>query len=344
MVRQPDGGMIVFGAFDVLDGGFSRNLVRIKPDGTVDPNWHAYVQGAYGIHMAVDPVSGDIYVSGNSPTWMIINDTEVHLARLSAKSGAIDNTWTPQASRAGTAGGIAVDAKGNVYVDGGGGSLVRLSGVDGSVEKAWSGLNSVYEIAMDADSSMYVLDYEPLDDDTPNWALLKIDGATDEFVPNWRATLDSDVFDLLADRCGHVYAAGHFSKASAVQHPYLARFSAATGALDTAWNPAPDKAVLALAADADCTLYAGGSFSRIGGQPRASIAKLSGSSAQTLADWNPGSDGVVQTLLLDANGTLRAGGYFNVFASQSRLGYASVDSRTAQPGQRETSKRRPRSH
>lgn len=286
-VRLSDGSLVIGGAFTRVGNLPRRGLAKLRPDGTLDPNFSADVIGAvYGL--ARDG-NDNVYVSGSFG--YIDGVLRRNLAKLDANGNVIPgwtagNPWVTSSDRA-----IAVDAGGDLFMAGqqlfvsGSPSyfmvpLTKLSGSDGSVVTGFS-------------------------------AELR---TTDTSVSPYPDVMVSN---------GHLYAYGRFDQANGVARRNLARFDGQTGVLDAGWNPAPNQFVRTLVPDGSGGVYVGGSYTEIAGQPVSFAARLDGTGT-LIGSFSAASNSDIQQFL-PFNGALYTSGYFSSIGGLSRSVLVKLD-------------------
>ena len=311
IVRQPDGGTVFAGTFSSVNGVERSNIARLRPDGTLDPNWNPSAD-VFVIALAVD-VDGAIYAGGAFSN--IGGQPRERIAKLSGSTGEADTSWDPSSN--GMVYALALSGTGSIYVGGGfslvGGSpgvnIAKLSTATGDPDPNWQPSfgegGYVDALAIDSSGAVYVGgDFDGIGGQARD-RIAKLDGVTGQADANWFATSlgarDDRVEALAADPSGALYAGGLFG---------IQKLSGDTGAAIATWKPSTGD-VYALAVDASGAVYVGGDFTDVGGRPRDHIAKLSGSTGEALADWNPGANYPVLALAVDPNGAVHAGGSFN---------------------------------
>ncbi len=331
LARQSDGGTIVGGNFVAADGMAHNNILRLRPDGTLDEGWSPQIDGRVAA-LAVD-ADDRVYVGGYFTRVSVLNRT--NLARLNA-AGVVHGSWNPAPDEEVFA--LAVDASGEVYAGGAftqiGGvprdHLAKLSGgATATVDATWnpSGANGwVFALALGSGSAVYVGgEFTSIGGlSIPRLALL---GGSTGAVQPWNTPGASDTVRALAVHAtGDVYVGGYFTGIGGGTRNRIAKLSS-TGQVDPDWNPSANGSVYALAADRVDPfgpVFVGGEFSSLGGAPRSRIAKLSSIGAGT-ADpgWNPTADSIVLALSIDAaTPSIHVGGEFSTISNQPRLGVA----------------------
>lgn len=125
--------------------------------------------------------------------------------------------------------------------------------------------------------------------------LARLDASTGTLDPSWSASVDRPP-DALATSGDQVYVAGAFTKAAGTgatltNRPYVAKFSASTGAIDAAWLPTPNERVRTVRTSDDGSfVYIGGSFTSVNGAFSVGrVAKLTSSTGSLVAGFVPGA-------------------------------------------------------
>lgn len=340
---QPSGGMIVAGAFLKADGLKRDGMFRLTPEGSVDPDWNPSPGSGSVRSIAINAVSGQVYVSGTFD--VIGGQSRPFLAKLDgAGTGAADPDWNPSPVDEVLA--IAVDGSGAVFVGGlfdsrsgansiGGQErdhLAKLSGDGtGAADPDWDpGADSLVDVlALDSSDQLFVGGQFSLIGGQTRDGLAKVSGVgAGQVDPDWAPSFGGRVRGLVPDESGSIYAFGIFPPVDGVWPSYLARVSTSgAGLIDPDWRPAPVGHVNALALGPDGAVYAGGVFSRIGGLNISHLAKLSDSGIGS-ADprWNAylGEFGIADLAFDDGRDALLIAGRFDTVATETRDGFAAV--------------------
>jgi hypothetical protein len=349
VARQADGGMIVVGSFNFVNGQARNNLARIKPDGTLDNAWAATFNNSVST-VAVSPFSGAVYVGG---FFTAINGvTRNRIARFDA-SGNFDTGWDPSANSTVTA-LVADPLSDTIYAGGsfttiGGQSHVGLGKIAGSgagaVDATWtpalSSSSSVSSLVL-ADGSLYLGGtFKTVTSAGSSTAITRnriarLSPTTGILDASWDPSANGQVSAIVVDSAnGVVYLGGSFLTigTSAVSRQRLARVSeSGSGALDLTWNPAANSGVNALAFDsANSLLYVAGSFTTMtdsGGSTtvtRNRLGRVSTNSGLIDPAWTPAAGSSVAAVALSSDAsTLLAGGSFATIGATTQLAFAAL--------------------
>lgn len=332
LARQPNGGVIVGGRFLHANGRPRGNLLRLRPDGSLDPDWNPSADNEVDA-IAVD-ASGNVYAGG----WFthMGGMSRARIAKLAGGgTGATDVDWDPSADDRVTS--LVVNEAGDVYAGGwflriGGQARARIaklsSSGSGVADAIWDASASwpVNALALDGDGNVFAGGWFHGIGGQSREGLAKLSGigigAADA---GWNPSPDgTPVNEVLLDG-GNVYVAGNFTSIGGQSRGGLAKLAGSgAGAADVNWNPSPDDAVYALASDRIGNIYAGGWFGSIGGQNRSGIAKLSANGVGAAdASWNPIANSAVSALSSGiGGGPIHAGGGFSRIGGQIRTGLA----------------------
>jgi hypothetical protein len=342
---QPNGGSIVGGRFFKAGGQQRAGLLRLRADGTLDPDWTPSIASSVDAGnlqvsaLAVD-ASGDVYLGGNFDH---VNGTaRGHLAKVDGASGDLDPAWDPSADDYVDA--LALDGNGAVFAGGyftavGGLARTYIAKVSasggGAVDAAWdpSADYYVYDIAVDAQGAVYAGgDFSFIGGQTRTFAAKLAPDGTGAADPDWDPAADATVWSLVPDNAGSVFAGGWFFNMGGQPRAGLAKLDASTATADPTWNPATSPigvAINAMALDGD-SLYVGGTFDELGGISIASLGKLSTTGAgDPDSAFNPGvnegpnhSEGLLALAI--GNGVLYAAGGFTEIGGAERDGIAAL--------------------
>lgn len=326
ILRQPDGGIVFGGNFRSVDGVPRANLARLRPDGTLDPNWNPGTNN--GVDALATDASGAIYVAG--VFFSIGGQSRSRLAKLSS-AGIVDPTWTPQPN--GDLFALAVDASGQAYVGGqftsiggaGRAGIAKLS-PSGTADASWNpGTNGlVTSLVLDASGNVFAAGSFSSIGGRTRAGLAKLAGSGSGAADaTWNPAPSGTVFDLAMSPAGELFVAGAFGSIGGQGHDNLAKLSlAGAGNADATWNPAPNNPVVVIAFDPTGALYAAGSFNQIAGLARNSLARLN-SSGVAVADvgFNPAATSeLIAAIAIGSDGRVLVGGGLSAVAGATVAG------------------------
>jgi len=329
IASQPDGGIIVGGAFHKVGLVRRPNLLRLNIDGTLDTSWNPAPNDEV-ITVASD-ADGAVYASGAFT--YVGGGAHQHLVKLSGSgTGAADPSWNP--STDGTVYAYAFDGAGSIYV---GGSFNTMSNQDrhsvakiaaggsGAVDPEWnpSATGVVYGMVLDHDTnSLFAQGAYTRIGGLDRVCLAKLSASgTGVADAQWDAQTNGAGGAMVLDGQGHLIVGGGWTMIGGVARSHIAKVSTmGTGVVDPEWNPAPDGSVGNIAWDGADGLYIGGPFlSAVGGEPRTGLAKISLSGTGVLDDaWQPTQNGQLASLVLDGRGAAYIGGAFSEVGGQPR--------------------------
>ncbi|MDC8015019.1 Ig-like domain repeat protein [Tahibacter soli] len=351
VARQADGGLVIGGNFTLVDGQPRGNIARIRPDGTLDPNWHPQVANTINA-LAVNPASGAVYIGGFLTA--VDGVPRSRLARLDGATGALDAGWDPAPNS--TVNALAVDpVSGAVFAGGAFASfgtpavarvgIAKIDGATGALDATWtpaaSNFSSVNAIVLSSTGAVYAggtftaFTGAGAPASTPRNYLAKLDATSGALDADWNPTASASVSALALDAAtGDVYAGGNFTTIGvpAVARQRLAKIAGGgIGAIDATFSAAAASSVYALALDpAANKLYVGGAFTTLTGSgdpaatPRLRLGKLDAITGALDAAWNPAASGNVNALVSVGANTIVAGGNFGTIGTTTRLSLAAL--------------------
>ncbi len=328
---QPDGKVIIGGAFTSVANQARGRLARLGTNGTVEavatfanPELNGTVTG-----IALLP-DGKIIAVGKFTT--AGGASHNRIVRLNS-NGTVDATFT--VSLGSDAHAVVFTPQEKIWV-GGNFGLVRIDATSGLVDTpagADAVAGAVYALAVQNDGKILVAGKFGRVGSVARRNIARIDGTDGRVDTTFKADTDnspdtdgsgtksvaSSAFALCVQPNGKVLVGGYFVKINGVARQYLARLNK-DGSVDTAFNPKPNGAVYAFALDAAGDMVVGGEFTAIGGISRLCIAKLNASGQVTNEFLRGGGQISGQTFskvapwvfsLAQANdGKIYAGGYF----------------------------------
>ncbi|MBZ5551927.1 MAG: hypothetical protein LAO21_04335 [Acidobacteriia bacterium] len=338
---QPDGKILVGGAFTSLGGGgkgtTTRNHIgRLNPDGSLDTNFDPGADN-WVAALAVQPdgkilVGGFFTMLGGGGTGTTMRN---YIGRLNP-DGSIDTGFNPGAD--GEVYALAVQPDGKILVGGkftmlgGGGTGVatrnrigRLN-PDGSLDSDFNpgADDTVVALALQPDSKILVGGgFTTLGGGgtgtTTRIAIgrLYLDGSLDTgFNPG----ADGQVYALAVQPDESILMGGQFTKlggggTGTTTRNHIGRLNP-DGSLDTGFNPGADSPIYALAMQANGKIMVGGAFTRLGGggsgtTTRNRIGRLN-PDGNLDTSFDPGANSYVQTMALQPDGKVLVGGAFTM--------------------------------
>ena len=346
---QPDGKIIVSGAFTTGTGNNNGGLVRLNEDGSLNQEFTIFSSG--NINALLILPDGKIVVGGI----FTIGSAQYCIARLNA-DGSLDETFTPVASNsafADTVFSMALQSDGKIVA---GGSFEHINGIatanlvrintNGSVDTTLNltegagttGFSStVNSVAVLPDGKILALGsfnyFSAIS--AKSIARLNADGSLDTtFTTGFDNNSELHSIHVKAD--GKLLVGGYFVNYNGVPITCLASLNA-NGTLDTTFNVGGSGAmglIRAIAVDAQGKILIGGSLFSYNGQPRISFAKLN--SDGTLDDsFNHYTTGTayyngfmadvnseVRSIALQGDGKILAAGHFNKYKSTTMVNVA----------------------
>ncbi|GMV29499.1 MAG: hypothetical protein AMXMBFR59_16240 [Rhodanobacteraceae bacterium] len=320
---QPGGGTIVAGKFERAGSAERVRLLRLLPDGGLDPNWAPVIDGV--IRSVATDTAGDVYIAGYFDH--VNGEDRFSAAKLDGLTGAVDAGWDPDPPERLV--DIVVDAADRVYLvpDVTSDAAAYRVLPDGSgVDQAWSpGPADHYGSgALVTENHLYVrvadsqydfryirriaLDTGQLD---ASWfvPLRRVNRATSSHAdmhPSGFQTWPADSgltaplhaknwaiprarMIQIAD--GDLVIAGQFTTVAGVARNGIARVSTTTPPQVRDWNPQVDGGVYEVASSTDGRLFAVGDFTTVGGEPRNGIAEIDMQDGSAIDTWIPPTNG-----------------------------------------------------
>ena len=282
---QPDGSLIVGGAFANIGGAPVANLAALDGDGNASPFFTPNPNGA--VAALVQQADTALLVGGNFTS--IAGLPRNRLARL-AVGGAIDAAFNPNLD--GPVAALAVQTDGRIIVGGAfanvGGTarsnLARLN-ANGTLDAAFAPAvnTAVSAVLVRPDGRILVAGAFTSVAGSPRSRLARLnaDGSLDTTFT--AAVADGTVRSLAASVDGRVIIAGTFTSVAGAPRANIARLNA-DGTLDAGFNPGANGTVFSAILQADGAPVLGGTFTAAGGQSRYNLARLAGTApaAQTI--------------------------------------------------------------
>jgi len=270
---QPDGKVLVGGAFTSMAGTNHNGIVRLKTNGTLDTSFNPGT-GIGGYQVSVGSIvlqsNGQVLIGGSFTSFNGTN--RIAVARLNS-NGSLDPAYDPSAEFGGDfarVDSIVVQPDGKAVVAGSftnvnGNCLARLN-VNGNRDNSFdpgTGANGIVSsVALQPDGKMLIGGgFTTLDGTNCNRiARLTSNGSLDmSFDPGTGA--DSAVRTLILQTNGQVLVSGSFTKFNGVSRSRVAQLNP-DGSVDDGFDAGPglERATSALALQADGKVLIGGPF------------------------------------------------------------------------------------
>jgi uncharacterized delta-60 repeat protein len=327
-VVQPDGKLLVAGAFTQIAGQPYQRVARLLVNGQADPSFAPIVVDSfvYAIALLAD---GKILIGGLFS--QVGTASRNGIARLNA-DGSLDTGFDPGAGANERVRQIAVQTDGRVLL---GGTFTTVNGVarnriarlnaNGSVDTGFNpgaGANAlVRQIAVQTDGRVLLGGFFTTVNGVARnrVARLNVNGSLDTgFNPGTGA--DAEIFALAVQDDGRVLLGGDFSTLNGVVRNRIARLNA-NGSVDTGFNPRADAndMVRQIAVQTDGRVLLGGIFTTVNGVARNRIARLNANGSLDTG-FNPGTgvNGFVYALAVQTDGRVLLGGIFTAFNGVAR--------------------------
>jgi uncharacterized delta-60 repeat protein len=288
--RDPDGNLLIAGAFTSCQGRSRKRVARLDPDGPMDIGFNQ----TQGPNKAVNAFSiqpdGKIIIAGEFKTYC--DQARHQLARLTP-DGSLDAAMNPDAGVSGVINCTLMQPDGKIIVAGDFDhcngmlryNIARLN-PDGTLDAAfdpWPEVPSrIHSLGLQSDGKIIVGGWFTQYASSPSGIVrLEADGGLDT------------------------------------------SFNASVGYTNEYEDPAD---VLAVAMQPDGKIIIGGIFDHCNGASRQNIARLNGDgSLDATFDAGTGANGSIRSILVQPNGKINVAGSFSMFNGQELVGIARLN-------------------
>ena len=352
LAQQPDGRIVVGGAFTSINGVECGQIARLNTDGSVDPSFDTGTGfDEYVTSLALQP-DGRLLVLGY---YALFDGQAVpDLVRLNS-DGSLDPTFDVGSGPSDLGQVVALQPDGKVLVGGqfhtfsGSASpfIVRLN-ADGSLDPTFDAnpdypsFSTVFDIALQPDGKILAVGSFDTFDGLSRKDIVRLnsDGSVDATFDPGTST-DGDlgtgysarIHASLVQPDGRILIGGNYTSFDGTARNGIARLNA-DGTLDTSFNPGTgtDSPVRALGLRTDGTVVIGGGFTTVNGTAKSGIARLLGTGAiDPLFDPGTGIDPTyifdgIHSLLAQPDGHVLAGGFFTTYSGYGRNGLVRISS------------------
>lgn len=334
---QPDGKVLIGGAFTLFDGIPRNCIARLHPNGSLDTSFDpgtGVLGGFFGFTIvyavALQP-DGKLLIGGN---FTIYNGSSRRgIARLNS-DGSLDASFNP-GTGVGVFSGYAVyqlalQPDGKVLIGGpftayNGTTVGRIARLnpDGSLDTTFNvGMGSVgangdvWRLALQPDGRVIIGGEFTLYNGVARNRIARL-GANGLLDPTFDPGTGPDnyVLALLALPADRVLISGEFTTYNGTSRVRVARINA-NGSIDTSFNPGTgaDNAVSALTMQPDGRVLIGGNFTLYDGLAINRIARINADGTRDTG-FNPGmgADGPVDAICTQPDGKVLIGGDFTFY-------------------------------
>ncbi len=282
-VSQPDGKIIIGGAFTQVSGVTRNNIARLKADGTLDTGFNPNADGS--VQAVALQSDGKIVIGGAFNN--VGGVSRGRIARLNA-DGTLDTGFDPKTAGGSFVSCLLVQPDGKIVL---GGSFTSLKPNGAATATTRNRI-----------------------------ARVNANGTLDTaFNPN----LNAQVNAIVRQEDGAIVFGGTFTLVGSVTRNGIARLNNdASGTLDATYNPNAGSVpqVNSLCLQSDGKVLAGGEFLTLGGLSRFRLGRLnsSGSGDATFVLPGAGVNSAVQSIALATDGQLIIGGAFTSITGTTR--------------------------
>lgn len=316
---QPDARIVVGGYFNQVDESGTHRIVRLLPDGSVDPSFVGDADLPVLV-VGLQP-DGRMVVGGNFT--QMNGQARAYIARLNA-DGTLDPGFDPGANENVRA--LALYPDGRVLIGGAFTTvagqmrtrIARLSPSGGLDLDFHPGLdNAVLTVALQPDGKILIGGHFTIcaGYSRNGIARLNPDGTTDTSFNPWAERpgdpdpISGTVRVVLVQPDGRILVGGDFSQFGRTTPQPAANIARLNpeGTLDPAFSASTDGEVYALALQADGRILVGGLFTTVNGEPRNGLALLN-PNGSLVAGYDQNPIGHVYGVALQPDGKALVGG------------------------------------
>ncbi len=320
---QPDGKVLLGGAFTSVDGIILNHIARLHEDGYLDSFLTPGAGADDDVHAIAVQADGRVLIGG---AFLSVNGVaRTRIARLNA-DGAVHDGFDPGYGPDGLVRALAVQSDGGIVL---GGDFSTISGVSragiarlattGAIDTTFdpgSGApGGVHAVAVQSDGKILLAGaFTSAAGATRPWiARLNPDGSADaSFNPGLGPNGIVRSLAVLSD--GRIIIGGDFTSFSGIARHGVARLNA-DGSLDAAFDPldGADDAVHAVGAQPDGKVTVAGAFTTFAGLPASRYVRLNpNGTVDTSFQIGTGANDLVRAMVVQPNTAIVIGGDFTV--------------------------------
>jgi len=339
---QPDGKVLIGGAFTSYNGTLRNRIARLNTDGSLDTSFNPGTGADGWLNSFTVQPDGKILIGGE---FTIYNGTPRNrIARLSG-DGGLDSSFNAVTGSNNDIEAIIVQPDGRLLIGGAftgyndtpRNCIARLNN-DGILDTSFNpnvGISSltsdlhVTSLALQLDGKILIGGAFASYNGTPRNCIARVnsDGSLDTgFNPGTGA--NSTIWSLALQPDGRVLIGGWFTSYNGTPRKCIARLNP-DGSLDTSFNPGTgaDGGVESLTVQPDGKILIGGTFTSYNGTSRNRIARLNtDGSLDTSFNPGTGANGGVESLTVQPDGKILIGGHFIGYDGMARNRIARLNS------------------
>lgn len=329
---QPDGKIILGGAFTLFNGNGVGRIVRLNADGTLDSSFNNAKSGfANGIVQVVLSTTEGIYVAGSFTGNYNSLSASLNRFVLLENDGDIDGSFDKVTSLpSSTFYSIVKAIDGQVYLGGSftaydltpRGRLAKISSV-GALDTSFlssggvGANNAVLKvIPLPSGKSMIFGSFTTFNGSSVNRiARLNSDGSLDTTFNSIGTGASSTIRTVIQLSDGSFIIGGDFTSYNGTTRNRVAKINA-DGSLNTSFNPnCTGGAVYSIIQDSNGKILIGGNFTTVGGISNIRLARIN-SDGTVDTSFTANANGIVETIVIEpATNKIIVGGRFTSFNS-----------------------------
>ncbi len=328
---QPDGKMIIGGAFTTLRGIGRNRVARLSAEGDLDGTFDFLGTGTDAVVYAIAlQADGKVLIGGAFTTARGVARNRI--ARLNP-DGSLDTTFDPGTGASGEVRGLVIQADNKIVITGAFTSynstarnrIARLN-LDGSLDTTFDpgtgASGSVFTIAAQPDGKFIIGGLFTSYNGTGRNRIARINanGSLDTtFAPGTGA--DFNVLAVAVQSDGGIIVGGLFSTYNGVARNGIAGLNP-NGSLDDTFNPGTGPGnVYAVAVQPDDKVFIGGFFASYNGATRGGIARIN-TDGSLDTSFDPGTGATassfVYAVAVQTDGRILLGGTFTTYDGVTR--------------------------
>lgn len=289
-LEDSDGRLYVGGDFSLFMGEPRRNLARILPDGTLDPDFSPQVNG--WVFSILEEPDGSILIGGFFTS--VAGSTRHRLARF-LPNGSLDPNWAPMVNddvftmSFGTDDDLFIGGRFTEVNGAARNRAARVNLITGDPDPNWNpnANGAVLSITPDGNGKVWIGGQFTQISGLPADRLARADLGTGDID---RLFANGSVHAVRVGSSGNIYVCGHFTELQGQTRLRIA-------SLDSDLNLSPDWQPSTNGPVNDCkltgaSLIVAGEFSDISGQPAGGLARVNAASGAPDPNFSPALEGV----------------------------------------------------
>lgn len=326
IILQPDGKILIVGAFTTFNGISKNKIARLNSDGSLDATFNPGTGASHSIYAIAVQTDGKILIGGDFTTFS--GNGYNRIARLNS-NGSIDASFNPGLGTNGSVYSLVIQSDGKIIVGGmfttynsTTSKFITRINANGSLDTEFNtgtGINGYVNSVIQQTNGKtliggYFTSYNG--NEINGIVRLNSDASLDENIFKPGAGLNGTVYSTIVQPDNKILVCGNFTSFNGIKRNNIVRLKT-VASLDPTFNPGigANNTIRTIVLQPDGRIIIGGDFTSFNGVARNRIARLNSDGSLDIS-FDPGTGtntGSVRSIALQPNGKILIAGYFTSY-------------------------------